>query len=195
MIVLSCHFETSLSQGLQSPETRTLGSQTGRKLFLTTKSPRAKLQGVDLWGSVSPHSGSPQSSWHLTLPPRRTWILALRNWEAPPLIPGPQSLGRPGCEEAGRMPVVLILPPRLPWTDNRDGLLRSPLIRDLGSSSLLLQGPQGLQPRQTWELAPPEAPPICEVPSQRPDVRKCDHAFWAHRIPGLPRTNRSYRLF
>ena len=46
----------------------------------------------------------------------------LSGTEAPPLIPGP-SLLKTWMSGSQRMRVVLILPPRLPWTDNRDGLL------------------------------------------------------------------------
>ena len=105
-----------------SSETRMLGSQAECAL-LTAKSPRANYRGGDLWGSVGPHSGSPQSSFrHLTLPPHRTWILASPQLKPRPLYQDP-SLLKTRMSGSQHMPVVLILPPRLPWTDNRDGLL------------------------------------------------------------------------
>ena len=63
------------------------------------------------------------------------------------------------------MPVALILPPRLPWTDNRDGLLslRSPLIRGPGSSSPS-SGSSGSSTLQDLGIGPPEAPPHMRGP-------------------------------
>ena len=91
--------------------------------MLSPQSPRANYRGRDLWGSVGPHSGSPQSSCrYLTLPPHRTWILTSPQLKPHPLFQDP-SLLRTRMSGGQRMPVALILTQRLPWTDNRDGLL------------------------------------------------------------------------
>lgn len=94
------------------------------------------------------------------------------------------------------MPVVLILPARLPWTDNRDGLLlRSPLIRDLGSSSLLfLRVLRVFNPAGPGNYTP-RGPPICEVPSSETRMSGSDHAFWAHRDPRAAKDQQELQAF
>ena len=104
-------------------ETPVSGSQTGLVCSSHHKGSRANYRGGDLWGSVGPHAGAPQSSFrHLTLPPHRTWILASPQLKPRPLYQDP-SLLKTRMSGSQHMPVVLILPLRLPWTDNRDGLL------------------------------------------------------------------------
>ena len=104
-------------------ETRVSGSQTGLVCSSHHKGSRANYRGGDLWGSVSPHAGAPQSSFrHLTLPPVRTGFSPLPNCSPGPSHQGAQCLQDPDVRKSDHACFAHSVP-RTPRTDNRDGLL------------------------------------------------------------------------
>ena len=104
-------------------ETPVSGSQTGLVCSSHHKGSRANYRGGDLWGSVGPHAGAPQSSFrHLTLPPVRTGFSPLPNCSPGPSHQGAQCLQDPDVRKSDHACFAHSVP-RTPRTDNRDGLL------------------------------------------------------------------------